>query len=439
MATVTVSRSGDRLVAIKEVPAEQAAEIEREAELLRRLEHPGIVRFVDLVDTPGGGRALHTEFVSSDTWATRPLTDPAQRAAGMAALAAVVAELHDLGVSHLRLTGGHVLHGEDDRPVLCGLARAGDATPENRRTDLAALADLCHDETVGRGPLTGKLSSLADATRAGRLGARDLARRLDQLLAKRSPGSEPARGDRADRPDLLKRVPRRARYAGAALLAAAAAMALSGFWSRGPSTTAGEPPEGATPAFDAAPSPGGAQPSNGTGTTGLEAAGPTGFKAADLAGAASVQALAPSAADNSGDPTRTAPPAGARLEPEPVAGSGPPAPETADAPGIELAAIDAAEVLEHRGRRYAIGLEGDLVATGDWDCDGTATPVIVRPATGDVVLFDGWPEPGETVSMPVRWKVDSPTDAEVVTNDSCDLLRVYTAAGSQLLDPRRMP
>ena len=78
------------------------------------------------------------------------------------------------------------------------------------------------------------------------------------------------------------------------------------------------------------------------------------------------------------------------------------------------------------------------MATGDWDCDGIPTPAIVRPATGDVVLFEEWPGPDETLSMPVRWTVETPTGVEVLHDNSCDLLRVLTASGSQLLDPRRM-
>ena len=129
------------------------------------------MRFVDVVDTPDGGRALHTEFVSSDTWATRPLTDSTERAAGVAALAAVVADLHDLGIAHCQLSPAHVLHGEDDRPVLCGLRLAAEASLSNRHADLVALADLCHDPGLEGGPLIPKLLSLADATRAGRLSA----------------------------------------------------------------------------------------------------------------------------------------------------------------------------------------------------------------------------------------------------------------------------
>ena len=96
---------------------------------------------------------------------------------------------------------------------------------------------------------------------------------------------------------------------------------------------------------------------------------------------------------------------------------------------------EAAAVIEHGGRRYAIGATGDFVETGDWDCDGQATAAIVRPSTGGVVLFDAWPGPGETISLPERWNVDSPTGADAVAHGQCDLLRVYTTAGSKLFNP----
>ena len=309
MADVTVSRRDDRLIAIKQVGAERASEIDREARLLQRVNHPSVVRFVDLVETPDGGRALHTEFVSSDTWATRPLTNPAERAAKMAALAAAVADLHDVGLAHLRLAPGHVLHGEDDRPVLCGLARAGEATPDNRHADLAALADMCHDDDVARGPLAPKLSSLADAARGGRLSARDLARRLDQLLAKRAPRPEPRPGVETGRFDRIRRAPRRAVHAGAALLVVAAGVAALIGWT---SSRPGPTEAGVAPAAPAA-----------SRDQAVPAPGPSGL-AAPVALLAGIKRS-----------LRRGWPA-----------SGP-----------------------RRGRKYAIGAEGDLVATGDWDCD----------------------------------------------------------------------
>ncbi|MXZ95905.1 MAG: hypothetical protein F4Y99_08275 [Acidimicrobiaceae bacterium] len=416
MAAVTVSRSEGGLIAIKQVPAERAADIQREADLLRRLDHPGLVRFVDLVETADGGRALHTEFVNSDTWASRPLADPAERAAGMAALAAVVADLHQLGVAHLQLTPPHVLHGENDLPVLCGLTSAAEATPENRHTDLAALADLCHDPALGRGALSGKLYSLADAAREGTLSARELARRLDTIATKRPTRAAPVRVAGGG---VLESIKRRCRpmpllRAGAVVVAVLAAFVI-GSRSGDP-----EPPPGA--------------------------AAPTQDEALDEVAGASQNLL------DEYDPVNgTSPVAEADLvserdliaQPEPVserdliAEADPVAmPDPITEPGrIAVSVQEAAAVIEHGGRRYAIGATGDFVEVGDWNCDGQATAAIVRPSTGGVVLFDAWPGPGETISLPERWNVDTPTGADAVAHGQCDLLRVYTTSGSKLFNP----
>ena len=100
-----------------------------------------------------------------------------------------------------------------------------------------------------------------------------------------------------------------------------------------------------------------------------------------------------------------------------------------------FAGHESGTVLEHGGYLYGVGAPGDFVETGDWDCDGQPTPAIVRPSTGHVVLFDAWPTPNQSISMPVRWQVEAPTGAEAVSHGSCDLLRVYTTAGSSLFDP----
>ncbi|MCE2513126.1 MAG: hypothetical protein J4F50_11395 [Acidimicrobiia bacterium] len=397
MAAVTVSRSEDRLIAIKQVPAARADEIEREADLLRRLDHPGLVRFIEVVETADGGRALHTEFVNSDTWATRPLTDPAERASGMAVLAALVADLHRLGVAHLQLTAPHVLHGADDRPVLCGLTRAAEATPENRQIDLAALGELCHDSSLGRGALAGKLSSLADAAQAGMLSARELARRLDLLAARKPTGSDPVRLARGGRSASLKRLfrPKSLITAGAFAVSVVAAFALgsrSGTPAPLPETPAPISAEDPIDAADPGPDPV-AEP-NPNGPTPLTE-----------------------------EPELTVE-TGLVDEPDPI--------EKAD---TAVTIQEAAAVLEYGGRRYAVGAAGDFVETGDWDCDGRVTAAIVRPRTGGVVLFDAWPEPGKTIALPVRWSVDSSTGAEAVAHGQCDLLRVYTNTGSRLFNP----
>ncbi len=484
MANVTVSRSGDRLIAVKQAPAAHVRNIEREAETLRRLDHPGVVRFIDLIETPDGGRALHTDFVNSDTWATRPFTDPTERAAGVAALADVVADLHDTGLAHGQIDPSHVLHGDGDRPVLCGFRLATEATVESRRDDLVALADLCHDPALEPGPLVGKLSALADEARAGRLDVRELARRLAMVADKRPAPGKPTRAgrDRVDGPR-SKRSRRPSLVVVAAVLGASAAVLAAGVWTRGGQATSAQVtvvPGAAQPVAPAgieagaggvedgkAAAPGGGETGEAVDDVGsligAAADSPplTAEHTATGADAAATGGASPSnpATTAGEDPTATAaspsPMIPGMFGPGVTAGPGlagtavggavnsaagasllPPTSSGADRPPPDgLAGHEPGTVLEHGGRLYGVGAPGDFVETGDWDCDGEPTPAIVRPSTGDVVLFDAWPAPNQSIAMPVRWEVHAPTGAEAVAHGSCDLLRVYTSAGSRLFDP----
>ena len=473
MAAVTVSRADDRLIAIKEVPPERAAETEREAGLLKQINHPGIVRFVDLVEAPNGGKALHTLFVSPDTWATRPLTDPVDRAAGVAALAAVLADLHDLGLAHRYLTAGHVLHGDDDRPVICSLTRADEATPENRRIDLEALADLTYDDALARGSLTGKLSSLADATREGQISARELAGKLDRLLAQRTTRIDSARS--GDLIRSLRRAPKKATAAaGLGLVGTAAGIAAltSGLvWgSEQPTAESTEPSTSEAISSNGRRDPsdsvfaeaaiGSSTDDNAAGTDTDSVRNRT-LKLREGASKRSrnpgnvnpqskaiedITATSDTSSRSPGDATAAYPTPGDATAAHPTPGDATaahPTPGDATAahltPGdATLSTTDASEVsdatalatggamadssagsgmggtvVEHQGRRYSIGIQGDIVRTGDWDCDGIATPSIVRPSTGAVALFEMWPDAGATIAMPARWLIQAPLDVQV--------------------------
>jgi hypothetical protein len=41
-------------------------------------------------------------------------------------------------------------------------------------------------------------------------------------------------------------------------------------------------------------------------------------------------------------------------------------------------------------RRWVLGEPGDEIAVADWDCDGQPTPAVLRPASGQVFIFDDW-------------------------------------------------
>ena len=474
MASVTISRSEDRLIAVKQAPAERAGEIEREAEVLRRLSHPGVVEIIDLRRDGDGAAALHTEFVGSDNWATRPLTDPVVRAGAAAALAAVVADLHDIGIAHRNLDGSHVLHGGGDRPVLCSFGRSGDAGPEHRREDLVALADLVWDETLASGPVTGKLANLAASTRAGRLGARELARRLDRLVGDSDPkpkGPRPGQSLGSDKkPEPGPRRRRRravpATAAGLAVMAVAFTVVLGG-------SAGGQDPTGPAAAVSRSGEDGGRPPGSAdrplapTGVSADASGGgsiATPVESTDAAAAGGAAATSDTAATGGAtDHTATGGPTTGTAAtetsgfavvggvPDHTATGGPTTgraatgaadPAYANRPATDSdgsAELAAGLIHDRDGRRYAIGTEGDLVVIGDWDCDGVATPAIARPGTGPVAMFDRWPPPESTISesdASARRVVDDLIGVELERGDgpgTCDRLRVHTATRSHLL------
>lgn len=482
MASVTISRSEDRLIAVKQAPVERAGEIEREAEILGKLSHPGVVEVIDLHRGGDGATALHLEFVGSDNWATRPLTDPVARAGAGAALAAVVADLHDIGVAHRNLDGSHVLHGGDDRPVLCSFGRSGDASPEHRREDLVALADLVWDEALAPGSVTGKLADLAASTRSGRLGARELARRLDRLVGapdQKPKGNLKPKGNRPgpaiaagpgpaqprpgqglgsdQRPDPGPRPRRRALTATAAGLAVMA-LVLTGLLGGSAGGHDRTDPAAAVSASrderDQPPEPADQLPRSADQPPGL------GESSADVPAAETASEAALTGRDKTAGETASAEPGRAAVDrsgsvatgeaatgvPD-FAGTGGAAtraPGSADTSQFETEPGDSAEpaaglIHDRDGRRYAIGAEGDLVVIGDWDCDGEATPAIARTSTGHVVLFDRWPPPGATISesdASARRVVDDLIGVELERageSGGCDRLRVHTATRSHLL------
>ena len=89
--------------------------------------------------------------------------------------------------------------------------------------------------------------------------------------------------------------------------------------------------------------------------------------------------------------------------------------------------------VEHGGRRYGIGAPGDEIAIADWTCTGEPTPVLLRPATGEVAVFTTWPAPGAALEPAIATVVDDAI--EIATSDlPCPDLRIRTPDGSRLID-----
>lgn len=93
-------------------------------------------------------------------------------------------------------------------------------------------------------------------------------------------------------------------------------------------------------------------------------------------------------------------------------------------------------VVESASGRYRIGQPSDLVVLGRWRC-GPALPAILRPATGEVWVFDSWSRgPGRLVARLVT-RVPGAVLVQVDPSPSgCDRLRVLRGGGpSVVLQP----
>jgi tRNA A-37 threonylcarbamoyl transferase component Bud32 len=92
-----------------------------------------------------------------------------------------------------------------------------------------------------------------------------------------------------------------------------------------------------------------------------------------------------------------------------------------------------APTLINQGRLYALGRPGDLAVVGDWNCDGTETPALLRPATGEVAVFSEWPEPKAGIAAQHIVVVAGARSLEIDDQAPCIVLRVRTANGSVLI------
>ncbi|MGI9079570.1 MAG: hypothetical protein ACR2GF_01885, partial [Acidimicrobiales bacterium] len=95
-------------------------------------------------------------------------------------------------------------------------------------------------------------------------------------------------------------------------------------------------------------------------------------------------------------------------------------------------------VVEAGDRRWTVGQPGDLVATADWSCSGHATLALLRPATGEVFVFDGWAGPGhDLVAEPVG-RVDGGFAIRTAdTGDGCPRVSVERTDAPPVTFPGR--
>jgi hypothetical protein len=82
-------------------------------------------------------------------------------------------------------------------------------------------------------------------------------------------------------------------------------------------------------------------------------------------------------------------------------------------------------------RRYVVGRPDDLIATGDWDCDDEATAALLRPSTGEVLVFSRF-SIDRALSVTLAQRVDGAIELAIAgDSDGCAELGVRDAAGDR--------
>jgi eukaryotic-like serine/threonine-protein kinase len=394
--TIEVSGPG-RAIAVKR--AEDADAVERlraEAQVLEGLDHPGVVRLIELGQRDGH-LALLTEYVGPRSMATMgPL--PVERAAILTVdLARTLADLHTAGVVHGAVRPEHVLV-TGDRTVLCGFT-----PPDEGRTrpdDVAGIGTVlrtCLRPETDEEPIPDRrtwraprwhgyrhraLLTLADQATADEPGRRPSARALADAIAdvvgpvrERRPLAPAARalaGNVVDLIVLRLRHGHRPRLTLVAFVLAGVGLiaVVTGGW-----TLATRPDASAAP-----PAPPITRP----------AAAPTPPCAAIPRGAF--------AADTDGD-------------------------------GCDEVVRVGPGWVEVDGARYRVGQPGNDLAVGDWDCDGTATVALLQRGDGAVWTFGSW-NPEATVTAEPAGTFAGATALRRRAGPVCDELLVERGDGT---------
>ena len=422
MTGITVTRRNGNLLACKTAQPEDSERIRHEAQLLKRLEHPGIVQFVDFIEE--SSVELYLAFVGPDSWATQPPSTPSESLEALASAASTVADLHGLGTVHGALCPEHVLVAPDKRPVLCGLADATALTETGCAHDLAGLAGLIDhlgaacDEKERR-----QLDALARRAERGSVTASDLTAELDRLHG--GPHKFTGRSKRTAIPTPSRRA--------SAIATALIALAVLGWLVLKPegsantvladTVLANTVPELSTVPANPVPTnpvPAGQVPTNPV-SAGQVSAGQV------SAGQVSTNTVL--ASEGSGAPS------GPVAVPATTNASAVGSVDTTELAGSQ-SEIDHEDrlIITHQGRRYGVGRLGDVAILGDWTCDGDITLALLQPGTGVIAVFADWPAPSQRLEADFVTVVEGATDLRNDPSGGCDQLRVTHAGGSTLID-----
>lgn len=344
IVALKVSRSGDLAA---------AASLRAEAQTLQQIDHPNVIRILDLIDN-GTSVAIALQLAAGGSLATALVTRRWTEAEVLSAareLAGAVAECHRLGIVHGDVATTNVLLGADGAVLLADLGAPGASAgtpgfvspevaaggPPSTASDVFGLGKVL--EALAAAAPSNVVSAAAAAAAEQRPGDRPTAEDVASLLARpATPGpiatpegvrtrqfrtvaakiDTPPTQESASRRRLLVHAPKAAVAAGVLMLATGVVQLLPA------SSDAHARPR--CPAIDTPAAP----------------------------GAHVIEA------DVDGD-------------------------------GCPNAIVRTGNVVVVGSDRFVLGSTGDDLYVADWDCDGDATPAVFRPASRRLTVYDSWP------------------------------------------------
>ncbi|HEY7072701.1 MAG TPA: serine/threonine-protein kinase [Acidimicrobiales bacterium] len=448
-------RSGpvNRVVALKRLRAGSGAvdlaRIRREATLLTELDHPHIVRVLEVVHD-GDGVALAMQFAPGgslqDLLAERGRLAPGEVVAVAAPVADALASAHRRGVLHGDVKPANVMFTSDGEPLLTdfGVARTlGQVTSDQAsgtaeyvapellegaqpdpRADVYSLGIVCYQALAGAPPYTGPapLAVIRAADQGIHQPLSTIAGIPPSLaeVVERAMHRDP--GQRFPTADTFARALRSALPPDAIVLPGPAS---------GPAPSEADPGTGATRTFG--PRPPRPEPPAphrrrlpwAVAIVGLVAAGllflvrgPLGSGDDDCK-AQQPLAVTPGGALVEGDVDGNGCVVQGIYQLQQVTGAG----------NLMVLTIDQGGAR----KRIQLGEPGDQLILGDWDCDGDATPGLYKAAAGEVQYYDAWPGVAAQTLQPDRTEtVDAGGRAELVEGrgSRCDRVSVAPASES---------
>ena len=362
----------------------------REVEVLDVARHPGVVELLG-----AGTGALTLRLVDGVPLSRLPDPSPSQMAHIAADVATTLADLHDIGVVHGAVSADHILIASSDRTVLCSFGRAAVHAPEPHQPRGSRAATPSPGGPAFRAGVQADVAALAGVLAAAAPAGSDV-ERIVRTAASAPGGPWPARRLAT----LLTTLPPEPRHRGRRLGTLQA-----------PPPTHPPRPRRVAEAPKAPSRDGGLavapQPSAGSNARRSRVAvGLLGAVFAVLMTATAIAVVAPTLGSSS-RPRAACPVADQGCQPPARPGG----------------------VIQTAAGRYRLGRPGDLVVVGRWHCGGPL-PALLRPATGEVWVWDGWAPATRPLAARLVVRIPQARTLTVAPGSSgCDGLQVQRTEG----------